>query len=166
MTLIFHDYIHKILEDYINDILSKSLTKQNNVNILWKIFERMWKYYMILNPKNCVFCVDSGNILGFNVSHRGIDVDTKKIDAIFNMPPHRNISQLHTLQGIIQAIYHFVASLGDRMLPLHISLRNMCTFIGTRMVNRLLRFCRIIFLLHLFYNLLCKKNPSSFIPQH
>lgn len=34
MTLIFHGYIHEILEGYVDEILAKSLTRQYNVNIL------------------------------------------------------------------------------------------------------------------------------------
>jgi hypothetical protein len=51
---------------------------------------------MSLNPKNGVFGVDSGIFLGFIVSHKGIEVDTKKIDTIVNMPPPKKISQLRT----------------------------------------------------------------------
>lgn len=91
MTLIFHDYVCKVLEDYVDDIIAKSLTWQDNVNILQNIFERMQKY-MRLNLKKCVFGVDSGKTLGLILSHRGIEVDMKKIDAIVNIPPSRNIS--------------------------------------------------------------------------
>lgn len=34
MTLIFHDYIHKILEDYVDDILEKSIQREYHVTIL------------------------------------------------------------------------------------------------------------------------------------
>ena len=34
MTLIFHDYIHKILEAYVDDILAKSTQRKNHVAIL------------------------------------------------------------------------------------------------------------------------------------
>lgn len=41
MQLIFHDYIHKILEDYVDDILAKSLNRQDNVKFIQNMFERM-----------------------------------------------------------------------------------------------------------------------------
>jgi hypothetical protein len=37
---------------------------------------------MILNPKNCVFGVSSGKLLGYVVSAHGIDADPKKVEAI------------------------------------------------------------------------------------
>ena len=47
---------------------------------------------MRLNPKKCVFRVDSGKLLGFIISKRGIEVDIENIDAIINMPHPKNIS--------------------------------------------------------------------------
>lgn len=89
----------------------------------------MQKYNMRLNLKKCVLYVDSGKLLGFITSHKGIEVDTKKIDAIVNMLPPTNISQLHTLKGRIQFIHHFVASLVDQCYHLHISLRKKSSLI-------------------------------------
>ena len=60
-----------------------------------------------MNPQECSFGVDSGNLLGFIIYNRGMEVDREKIDAIVNMPP-QNILQLHRLQGNIQAIHKFV----------------------------------------------------------
>ena len=63
---------------------------------------------MRLNPKKCVFGVDSSKLLGFIISKRGIEVD-----AIVKMPPPKNISQLQSLQGKIKAIHCFVSNLVD-----------------------------------------------------
>jgi hypothetical protein len=68
MTLIFHDYIHKILEDYVDDILVKSIQREDHVFILRQIFDRIRSYNMRLNPKKCAFGVDSGKLLGFIIS--------------------------------------------------------------------------------------------------
>ena len=117
MTTIFHDMMHTFMEDYVDDILAKSHTREGHLEILDKIFTRLEKFNVRLNPKKCVFGADSEKLLGFIVSNRGIEVETKKIDAIINMPPPKNISHLHTLQGRIQAICHFIASLVDHTLP-------------------------------------------------
>lgn len=128
MTLIFHDYMHKILEDYVDDVLAKSILRIDHIKILHQIFERIRKYHMRLNPRKCVFGVDSGKLLGFIVSNRGIEVDTKKIDAIVNMPPPRNVSQLKRLQGKIQAIRRFVSQLADCTFPFTQLLKKNITF--------------------------------------
>lgn len=128
MTLIFHDYMHKILEDYVDDILAKSILRIDHVKVLHQIFERIHKYHMCLNPQKCVFGVESGKLLGFIVLHHGIEVDTKKIDAIVNMPPPRNVSQLKSLQGKIQAICRFVSQLADHTFAFTQFLKKNITF--------------------------------------
>lgn len=87
MTTIFHDLIHSILEDYVDDILVKSHTFMDHLVDLEKVFDRLAKYNLMLNPKKCVFGVTSGKLLGFIVSKRGIEIDPKKVKAILDMPP-------------------------------------------------------------------------------
>lgn len=117
MTLIFHNFIHKILEDYVDDILLKSLAWGMHVENLRLVFERLQLYKMRLNHLKCIFDVDAEKLLGFIISCQGIEIDTNKIDAIVNMPPPRNISQLHSLQGKIKAIRWFVTQLANQTLP-------------------------------------------------
>jgi hypothetical protein len=40
---------------------------------------------MMLKPIKCVFGVPAGQLLGFIVSHRGIEVNPKKIKAILDI---------------------------------------------------------------------------------
>lgn len=57
MTLIFHDMIHKTIEDYVDDILAKSRKRQDHIATLSAIFDRLEKYKVRFNPKKCVFGV-------------------------------------------------------------------------------------------------------------
>ena len=91
MTAIFHDMIHKILEDYVDDILAKSRTRCEHLDVLESVFDRLHHYHLRLNPKKCVFGVTSGKLLGFIVSWRGIEIDPKKVKAITEMPPPRTL---------------------------------------------------------------------------
>ncbi len=44
-----------------------------------KVFERLRKYQLKLNPAKCVFGARSGKLLGFIVSEKGIEVDLDKV---------------------------------------------------------------------------------------
>ena len=71
MNFSFHD-IKSIVEPYLDDLLAHSRKMIDHLDHLRLIFEQC-KYYKIrLNPHKCVFCVDSGRLLGFIVSNRGI----------------------------------------------------------------------------------------------
>lgn len=63
MAMLFHDMMHK--EVYINDMIAKSMTEEGHLVDLQKIFERLRKYDLKLNPNKCVFVVASGKLLGF-----------------------------------------------------------------------------------------------------
>lgn len=92
------------MEHYVDDLLAKSLTRGDHLQVLDKNFKRLEEYKVRLNPKKCVFGVTLGKLLGYIVSRRGIEVDPSNIKSIIDMPPPTNISQLRTLQGRLQSI--------------------------------------------------------------
>ena len=65
MTTIFHDFMHILMEDYVNDLLCKSSKINDHLGILDQIFNRMEGYKLYLNPKKCVFRVVSGKLLRY-----------------------------------------------------------------------------------------------------
>ncbi|WJX45412.1 hypothetical protein P8452_32294 [Trifolium repens] len=79
MTTLFHDMMHKEIEVYVDDMIAKSDTEEEHVEHLLKLFQRLRKYQLRLNPNKCTFGVRSGKLLGFIVSQRGIEVDPNKV---------------------------------------------------------------------------------------
>ena len=53
---------------------------------LRKLFKRLVKYRLTLNPNKCVLGASLGKLLVFIVSQRGIEVDPAKVQAIRDMP--------------------------------------------------------------------------------
>ena len=72
---------------------------------------------MKLNPSKCAFGVSSGEFLGLIVSHRGIEANLDKIQAILNMEPVRNIKDVQSLIGRVAALNRFVSKATDKCLP-------------------------------------------------
>ena len=85
MTAIFHDIMHKKIEDFMDNIVVKSKTRGDHLPILRKVFERCRLYELRMNPLKCAFRVTAGKFLGFLVHQRGIDVDPSKVQAIATM---------------------------------------------------------------------------------
>lgn len=109
MTTLFHDMIHTIMEDYVDDFLAKSNTRDDHLNILAKIFDRLEQSNIRLNPKKCVFIVTSDKLLGFIVSNHDIEIDPKKVKVILDMPSPATLKQFRSLQGRLQSIKCFIA---------------------------------------------------------
>ena len=51
------------------------------------------------------------------VSHRGIEVNLDKIQAILNIEPPRNIKEVQSLTGRVAALNRFVSKAIDKCLP-------------------------------------------------
>ena len=67
MTSIFHDMMHRTMEDYVDDTLVKSMIRAEHLHDLGKILDLMEKFSLRLNPKKCAFGVTSGKLLGYIV---------------------------------------------------------------------------------------------------
>ena len=68
-------------------MLVKSQDEGEHLNDLQETFNTLRQYNMKLNPSKCAFGVSSGKFLDFMVSHRGIEANPDKIQAILNMKP-------------------------------------------------------------------------------
>ena len=73
------------VEVYVDDMLVKILVKKKHLDDLQETFDTLKLYNMKLNPSKCAFGILSRKFLGFMVSHRGIEVNPNKIQAILNM---------------------------------------------------------------------------------
>jgi hypothetical protein len=69
------------------------------------------------NPDKCVFGVPLGKLLGFLVSHHGIEANPYKIKAIEEMRPPRRLKDMQCLAGCMAALGRFISRLGERALP-------------------------------------------------
>ena len=67
MTTLFHDRMLKEIEVYVDDMIAKSHTEEGYIEDLLKLFQRLRKDHLRLNPNKCTFGVRSGNLLGFIV---------------------------------------------------------------------------------------------------
>ena len=64
-------FMHQIgrnVQVYVDDMLVKSLHKNDHLDDLQEIFDTLRSYNMKLNPSKCVFGVTTGKFLGFMVS--------------------------------------------------------------------------------------------------
>jgi ribonuclease HI len=85
---------------------------------LQKLFERLRKFKLRLNPNKCTFGVRSGKLLGFIVSEKGIEVDPVKVKAIQEMPEPRTEKQVRGFLGRLNYIARFISHLTATCEPI------------------------------------------------
>jgi hypothetical protein len=72
--------------------------------------------HTMLNPDKCVFGVSTGKLLGFLVSHRGIEANPEKIRVIKVMWPPTHIKDVQNLTGCLAALTRFISRLAEHAL--------------------------------------------------
>ena len=114
IVALFHDMIHHEIEVYVDYMIARSVTEEEHLDHLYKLFDRLKKSKLRLNPNKCIFGVRSGKLLGFVVNNKGIEVDSPKVKAIQEMPvPHfeKEVSgSLGCLNYIARFISHLTAT--------------------------------------------------------
>ena len=104
-------------------MLVKSLREADHLDDLRETFDTLRSYNMKLNPNKCAFGVTVGKFLGFMVSQKGIEVNSKKIRAIMELESPRTIKEVQSLNGKIAALNKFVSRATNRCLPFFCTLR-------------------------------------------
>ena len=82
MATLLHYMMQREIKVYVDDMIAKSHTVRDHLVDLRKLFKRLVKYRLRLNPNKCVFKASSGKLLGFIFSQRGIEVDPAKVQVI------------------------------------------------------------------------------------
>jgi hypothetical protein len=93
------------------------------VQVLRKLFERLRKYQLKLNPAKCSFGVKTGKLLGFIVSGRGIEVDPDKAKPIQEMPAPKTEKEVRSFLRRLNYIARFISQLTVTCEPIFRLLR-------------------------------------------
>jgi hypothetical protein len=87
--------IGKNVEAYVDEVVIKTTIEDKLITDLAETFDYLWIYYWKLNLEKCVFDVPSGKLLGFMVSHLGIEANPTKVDAIHKTNQHIGKKRRH-----------------------------------------------------------------------
>jgi len=101
MNFIFHEFIGKVVEIYIDDVVVKSGDFTKHLADLRKVLECTRKHGLKMNPNKCAYGVSAGQFLGFMVHQRGIDFSRRSIDATNKIVAPTNKTELQSLIGKI-----------------------------------------------------------------
>jgi hypothetical protein len=109
--------IDKNVEAYVDDVVVKTTDENDLIADLAQTLANLRHYHWKLNPEKCVFSVPSGKLLGFMVSHRGIEANPTKVDAIRKMNRPTGKKDVMKLTGMMAALGRFISKLREKCLP-------------------------------------------------
>ena len=113
----FCPQIGRNVKVYVDNMQVKSQDEEIHLDDLQETFDTLQQYKMKLNPSKCAFGVSPGKFLGFMVSHRGIEANPDKIQAILDMKPPQNVKEVQSLIGQVAALNRFVSKATNKCLP-------------------------------------------------
>jgi hypothetical protein len=102
--------------------------EDNLIADLAQTFANLRCYRWKLNPEKCVFGIPSGKLLGFMVSHRSIEANPTKVDAIRGMKRLTEKKDVMKLTGMMAALGRFISKLGVKGLPFFMLLKKSDKF--------------------------------------
>ena len=117
MTRMFEPQLGKNIEIYIDDMVVKRKLESEHINDLGNIFEILRWYKLRFNASKCFFGVGLGKLLGYMVTHCGIEVNPDQIKQINNLQPPQNPKEVQKLTGMTVALNRFISWSVDRCKP-------------------------------------------------
>jgi len=115
MNFIFHEFIGKLVEIYIDDVVVKSEDFIKHLADFGKVLECTRKHGLKMNPNKCAFGVSAGQFLRFLVYQKGIEISRRSIDAISKVVAPTNKTKLQSLIGKINFIRRFISNLSGKI---------------------------------------------------
>ena len=127
MMNIFHDYLRKFLEVFIDDFAVYGETKEHAQH-LRMTFQRCRETGLKLHPGKCFFGVQEGILLGHKVSKKGIEVDKEKIAVWLAVAFPTNLTEVQGFLGCVGYYRRFIIHFSKVALALTLMLKKDSDF--------------------------------------
>jgi hypothetical protein len=123
------DQMGRNIHAYVDDITIMSKKQDDLIVDLQETLSNLRKHNIMLNPTKCIFGVPAGQLLGFVVSHRGIEVKPEKIKAILDISRPNDLKDVQLLMGCMAAVSWFISRLGEKTLSLYKMMKKSDKFV-------------------------------------
>ena len=115
MNLIFHDLLGVILEVYIDDVVIKSAGLGHHLADLRLVLERIRRYSLKINPLKCAFGVSARKFLGFIIHEKGIEIGSKRVEAMKHVGAPTCKKDLQKFLGKVNFLRRFISNLSGKI---------------------------------------------------
>jgi hypothetical protein len=131
MNITLGELVRDIVEVYVDDIVVKTRESNSLLENLAQVFDKLRATSTKLNPEKCIFGVSPRKLLGFLISHRGIEANPDKVRVIEAMRPPARLKDVQRLMGSLAALSRFISRLAERALPFFKLMRGSGPFTWT-----------------------------------
>ena len=122
---IFQRVMESLLSDipgtivYLDDILVSGSSKEDHLQKLQKVLEKLQSAGLSLKKEKCMFLVNSVSYLGHRIDAKGLHPLPGKLEAIVKAPAPKSITELKAFIGLMNYYSKFVPNLASLLHPLY-----------------------------------------------
>lgn len=107
---------------YLDDIVIYGATNEEHDQNLSKVLERIIQSGLKLNKEKCIFGTKELEFLGHRVGCEGVKICPKKVQAIQDLSPPKDVPSLRRILGMVNFLARFIPQLQNTMQPLNVLL--------------------------------------------
>ena len=109
---------------YLDDILVASKDKQEHLQHLNTVLQRLHQHGLIIRPEKCIFGADKLDFLGYRVTKNGISPLPSKVAAISQFPRPDSVKGMQKFLGMVNYYHRFIHNAAHIMQPLHEAIKS------------------------------------------
>jgi hypothetical protein len=129
MNKVFMEYLDKFVVVFIDDILIFSKNKEEHVEHLRLVLQKLREHKLYAKRSKCEFWLKEVSFLGHVVSNGGIAVDPSKVQDVLNWKVPTNVSEIRSFLGLTGYYRRFIEGFSKLAKPMTALLEKNAKFI-------------------------------------
>ena len=118
MNEVLHDFIGKSVVVYLDDILVYRRNKEEHLQHLKMVFQRLQEQKLKINLEKCDFLKQELVYLGFVISKGELKMDSSKVEAIINWPTPTAVGEVWSFHGLATFYRKFIKNFSNICAPI------------------------------------------------
>ncbi|XP_074305735.1 uncharacterized protein LOC141640955 [Silene latifolia] len=118
MNEVLRPFLNKFVVVYLDDILIYSKNKEQHLEHLRKLFEKLGEQKLYGKLEKCMFMVPSVTFLGYIVGEEGVSVYPSKVEAIQSWPIPKTTTEVRSFHGLASFYQRFIQNFSSIVAPI------------------------------------------------
>uniref|UniRef100_A0A8C1V5B8 Gypsy retrotransposon integrase-like protein 1 n=1 Tax=Cyprinus carpio TaxID=7962 RepID=A0A8C1V5B8_CYPCA len=115
---IFRDILNDHIIAYIDDILIYSKTREQHIQHVKDVLSRLLANHLYVKTEKCEFHVSHTTFLGYKISHHGVEMDARKVEAVTEWPRPTTVKEIQRFLGFANFYRRFIRDYSTIAAPL------------------------------------------------
>ena len=108
MSGVLKRFLGKFVIVYLDDIMIFSKTKEEHLEHVRQVLQRLKEEKLMINMKKYSFTQEEIVYLGFVISFDGLRMDPEKVKAILEWPTPENVGEVRSFHGLASFYRKFI----------------------------------------------------------